>query len=267
LEYSKFKQMVISYFILLTMVILSSCKDNGVSPISGAVQGKITGSSVSGIKIYLFNTLFKADTVNISNNRKALIDSTVTDGSGNYMFENLSEGKYGVVPVLSNSSLRINYDESSPNSYEFMITGTKRTSTVNFISTYLPMDESNFQVIIKFKNFKALSSNWWYLSSGRRYVDYLYFTLLSPTDRVSWTGDYDASKQSITYSFPYGSTSSTCIITNKIHFFFTEVSLDSAMKNVYNNSCDVEYDFTQTSCPAVSTFEYDWSVHTFNRIQ
>jgi hypothetical protein len=96
----------IHIFSVLLLVAFFGCKDEIVSPATGSVNGNFTlvdaeGKSVgvSGIKVYLIDTGFKPDTVDISKNKKAIIDSTVSDEKGMYKFANLKEGNYIVVPL------------------------------------------------------------------------------------------------------------------------------------------------------------------------
>lgn len=261
---------------ILFLVTLFGCKDEIVTPITGSVNGTFTlvdpeGKSVGvpGVKVYLIDSDFKPDTVDISNNNKAILDSTVSDENGMYKFVNLKEGNYGVAPVPENSNYSFTLNNSA-DSYSFSINDKKNSFTVNYQVYDLSstLEQEPFTIKIVGKNFPAMNDGWWFIYSIHR-IQYLLFVPLNLYLESKCEAGFatDLSKPFI-YSYEYGYTTIIYTCSNKFAFTFSEVRLnDAGTENIYRNRFYFDYDLTLSSCPSSSTFEYDWTAHTFTRIE
>lgn len=105
-------------FILAT---ISGCvfdTDDGKSEVkkgsvSGTVRMAITSQPLSGIKVYLVNANASIDTVNYAHNRRALVDSAVTDTNGKYSILNIRPGHYGFIPVNGGTAAEYGFGQSA----------------------------------------------------------------------------------------------------------------------------------------------------------
>mgnify|MGYP005865382049 CR=1 FL=1 len=260
---------------ILVLVALSGCKDEIVAPITGSVNGAFTlidaeGNSVgvAGVKVYLIDTDFKPDTVDLSQNMKAIVDSTFSDENGMYKFVNLKEGNYGVAPVPGNSNYYFTPNNSG-DSYSFTVNDKKSSFTVNFNVSDLSstQDKEPLKIRIVSKNLPYLEDSSWdfYFEMGR--IEYVLFVPLSdPVDLRSAKGYPDRFERPLFYFFDYGYTTLVYTRSNRFSFSFSEVRGSKSVVESRNKYI-FEYDLTLSSCPSSATFEYDWTAHTFTRIE
>ncbi len=120
-----------------TGCIFSSDDDKDVKKgkVSGKISMIITGEPVANVKVMLLNQNAKIDTVNYANYRAALVDSAFTDANGEFVIDGVAPGKYGVVPVNSETDTTHVYKFSlsgDTGSHKFSLNGESRT--VNFIA-------------------------------------------------------------------------------------------------------------------------------------
>lgn len=72
--------------------------------VSGTVKMVVTGEAVPGINVYLVNLKASIDKTDGADNRKAFVDSAVTDSGGKYVLNNIAPGEYAVFPMKSDST-------------------------------------------------------------------------------------------------------------------------------------------------------------------
>lgn len=105
--------------------------------VSGTVKLTVTGEALPGVRIFLVNTDAPVDTINYDNNYRSLIDSTLTDSNGAYVFKGVAPGHYGILPLARSES-------DTVSTYRFTFAGDTADSrftlnggshTVNLIAT------------------------------------------------------------------------------------------------------------------------------------
>ncbi len=157
------KRKVVAVTLMLVAAVVSGCifssdddKDVKKGKVSGKITMTITGEPVANVKVMLVNQNARIDTVNYANNAKALVDSAVTDTNGEFVIEGVAPGKYGVIPVNSDTDSTHVYKFSlsgDAGSYEFSLNGESRT--VNFIAESMNVpgaSDSYFIIDVVLKN-------------------------------------------------------------------------------------------------------------------
>jgi hypothetical protein len=249
---------------LFLVIMFASCKDNPVTTVNGEISGIVTSTSMDGsvkkvpqLKLYLLDKNIKPDTVNIENNKKLFIDSTFTDDNGNYKFQNLKEGKYGIAPYIGDTSTLVQKEQSSPDPTSIIIDNQKQDYQINFSVTYpgedYPGDIIPFDLNVKFKNLE------WgqYTMYIYRYEFYCFIPVLSSNNRMEM-GEKFQFDQGFSFKMTYGATMLFYTLSNKFRFTFQRLGEDIVA---------FEYDLTLSACPSSVTFEYDYEAKSFTRTE
>jgi len=144
--------------ILLLMISLTfGCQMENLteSTIHGTITVYKTGNSairspLGGIKVYLINADFNADTVNYANNKNAYIDSTITGTDGKYLFNSVANGHYYVGPAVEHYALYRFKATGNLNSPDININGEPKEVIIDFESPE-PMAENSQKLTIQFR--------------------------------------------------------------------------------------------------------------------
>jgi hypothetical protein len=253
---------LISIIILSFAFLLTCCKENPLTSISGEIKGTVTNQGADGtvkgvpqLKIYLLDMSVKPDSINLENNKKLFIDSTFTDADGNYKFQNLKEGKYGVSINTGSSDILAYKEQSSPDPTEIVINDQKQAITINFSVTYpedYPSEISTYDLNVKFKNLKWGT----YTTYIYRYEYYCFIPVLMSNYRMEMGQEYQFNR-GFNFKMTYGATMLFYTMSNKYRFTIQRLGEDTYT---------FEYDLTLSACPSSATFEYDYEAKTFTRI-
>jgi hypothetical protein len=144
--------------LVIATTVLSSCKKED-QIVSGTVSGTVkvydpsaplVKNPVSGIKVYLIKSDYKADTVNFDKNMAAILDSVLTDSNGKYQFANLTLGNYAVVPVQDAVRYQFEFEDSSTPK-TFPINNASSSLSVNFKASIPSFTNSDntFEMYVK----------------------------------------------------------------------------------------------------------------------
>ncbi len=252
--------MLLFVAVSLTGCIFSSDDDKDVKKgkVSGKITMAITGEPVANVKVMLINRNAKIDTVNYANNTKAFVDSAATDANGEFAIDNVSPGRYAVVPVNSttDSTRAFTFSPSHDSGqYEFSLDGESRT--VDFIAeslSYPGASNGLFTIDLVIKNAKDLQAvisqrrAWSYCFPVWEGAHLLKSTMKDPTTyTVSMVNDYG-----VTYLF-----------FTLDNYFLMTVTLGKD----YYFSQTFELGYNIMSTPEYSKFEYDCDTRRLTRIQ
>jgi len=253
------------YLTVLTcvLIILSGCKNNPLTPVSGssAVSGTVmlnnsytnTNTPLPGIKVYLVNINFKVDTVNFANNQAAFVDSAVSDSNGKYTMSNIKAGNYAVVPSGQSGEYQFSLAAGS-GSDTLNINSLPKTYSVNFTAPFLATVAGMFTINLHSVNIPVQSN-----VAASTYMNPFreQFAVFVPTYTFQMESDYTNS----TLNFPYGWTCLFYTLTNNFEFDCRayEGTTVVASFSIYIN-------LPLTGCPASSDWQIDWKEQTVKRL-
>ena len=149
-------------FAVLLMIGLSVLNSCTKEPITGSVSGTLTAYDpldpmtqihLEGIKVFLFHTDDKTDTLTYDPNRTAIVDSVLSDENGNYLIDNIPEGNYAVLPAPGSHGYAFS-PENDLVSVRFSINDESTSHTINFRSPALGsgFDETPYTVHVSVIN-------------------------------------------------------------------------------------------------------------------
>jgi len=149
----------IVFLLTIGLSIFTSCKKE---PVTGSVSGTLTAYNpfdpmtqmhLEGIKVFLFNTDNKTDTLTYDPNQTAIVDSVLSDENGNYLIDNIPEGNYAVLPAPGSHGYAFS-PENDLVSVRFSINDESTSHTINFRSPALGsgFDETPYTVHVSVIN-------------------------------------------------------------------------------------------------------------------
>jgi hypothetical protein len=257
--------------LVVATTVLSSC--NKEEPIvSGLVSGTVSvksgqmnvpGTPLSGVKLYLYNPDFKADTVNYENNTKAKIDSTETLSNGSFSIDQIQKGNYAILPALNYANQRFVLADNS-DSLRFTVNDVKKDFKVNFLVT--PIENSSNEFCMRFvhKNsppfikitFRRTHYEWF----GPNYRMY-------PGEEINTWNRWHQKTGNTEHCFVYGGGFWPIdLLTNEFTVSFIGAQ-DDFWLIIYKDVFDARCEWPVGSTPAYSTFEVDWEAKTFKWIK
>ena len=143
--------------IFFFFLLLVSCKEQVTEPAQiGTIKGRVTSPmdttiGFPNVKLYLVDSDIKIDTIKFSN-KKAILDSAITNTNGEFVFKIFNEGRYLVCPIKKDNFI---FDFANPNLSTIIDIKKDETKTINFISNLNVSSGSEyFQLDILLKNFK-----------------------------------------------------------------------------------------------------------------